>query len=31
MFNAFNGPSTGYVGANYQVVTGTNNIDSWLV
>ncbi|MBK6506329.1 MAG: choice-of-anchor J domain-containing protein [Ignavibacteria bacterium] len=31
VFNAFNGPSTGYVAANYQVVTGTNNIDSWLV
>jgi hypothetical protein len=30
-FNAFNGPTTGYVAANYNVVTGTNNIDSWLV
>jgi len=28
---AFNGPSTGYVMANFNVVTGTNNIDSWLV
>jgi len=31
VFNAFNGPATGYVAANYNVVTGTNNIDSWLV
>jgi hypothetical protein len=31
VFNAFNGPSTGYVAANYQVVGGLNNIDSWLV
>jgi len=30
-FNAFNGPTTGYVAANYNAVTGTNNIDSWLV
>lgn len=28
---AFNGPATGYVSANYNVVTATNNIDSWLV
>jgi len=31
VFPAFNGPPTGYVAANYNVVTGTNNIDSWLV
>ena len=31
VFQAFNGPTSGYVGANYQVATGTNNIDSWLV
>lgn len=31
VFNAYNGPTTGYVGANYQVVSGTNNIQSWLV
>jgi len=31
VFPAFNGPITGYVGANFQVVSGTNNIDSWLV
>jgi hypothetical protein len=31
VFAAFNGPATGYVGANYQVVTNLNNIDSWLV
>lgn len=31
VFAAYNGPSTGYVAANYQVVTGTNDIDSWLV
>ncbi|MFZ1320033.1 MAG: choice-of-anchor J domain-containing protein [Ignavibacteria bacterium] len=31
VFSAFNGPVTGYVGANYQVVGGLNNIDSWMV
>ena len=31
VFNAFNGPATGYVAANYNVVTNANNIDSWLV
>lgn len=31
VFNAYNGPASGYVCANYSVVTGTNNIDSWLV
>jgi hypothetical protein len=31
VFPAFNGPTTGYVAANYNVVQGTNNIDSWLV
>ena len=30
-FPAFNGPSTGYVAANFNVVTSTNNIDSWLI
>ncbi len=30
-FNAYNGPAIGYVAANYNVVTGVNNIDSWLV
>ncbi len=30
-FAAYNGPSTGYVAANFNVVTGTNNIDSWLI
>lgn len=30
-FPAFNGPATGYVAANYNVVTNINNIDSWLV
>lgn len=31
VFPAFNGPATGYVAANFQVVTSVNNIDSWLV
>ncbi|MBV6477992.1 MAG: Ycf48-like protein [Ignavibacteria bacterium] len=31
VFSAYEGPATGYVGCNFQVVTGTNNIDSWLV
>ncbi len=31
VFSAFNGPTSGYVGANFQVVTGLNNIDSWLI
>ena len=31
VFPAYEGPTTGYVAANYNVVTGTNNIDSWLV
>ena len=31
VFNAYNGPASGYVCANYSVVTGTNNIDSWLI
>ncbi|HMR41634.1 MAG TPA: choice-of-anchor J domain-containing protein [Ignavibacteria bacterium] len=30
-FVAYNGPATGYVAANYNVVTSINNIDSWLV
>ena len=31
VFPAYEGPTTGYVAANYNIVTGTNNIDSWLV
>lgn len=31
IFSAFNGPSSGYVAADYKVVSGANNIDSWLV
>ncbi len=31
IFHSFNGQGNGYVAANYNVVTGTNNIDSWLV
>jgi len=31
VFPAYNGPDTGYVAANYNAVTGANNIDSWLV
>jgi len=31
VFLAYNGPDSGYVAANYNVVTGQNNIDSWLV
>lgn len=31
VFPAFNGPATGYTAANYAVVNGTNNIDSWMV
>ncbi|MEO8210439.1 MAG: choice-of-anchor J domain-containing protein [bacterium] len=31
LFPALNGPDSGYVAANYQVVTGLNDIDSWLV
>ena len=30
-FSSYNGPANGFVAANYQVVSGTNNIDSWLV
>jgi hypothetical protein len=30
-FLSFNGPSTGYLAANYQVLSSINNIDSWLV
>ncbi|MGQ9805677.1 MAG: choice-of-anchor J domain-containing protein, partial [Chlorobiales bacterium] len=30
-FTAFNGPANGYVGSNFQSVTGTNDIDNWLV
>ena len=30
-FTAFNGMPASYVAANFEVVTGTNNIDSWLV
>lgn len=31
VFPAFNGPATGYVAANFNAVTSTNNIDNWLV
>jgi photosystem II stability/assembly factor-like uncharacterized protein len=31
VFPAYEGPTTGYVAANFNAVTGTNNIDSWLV
>ena len=31
VFPSFNGPTSGYVAANYNVVTSINNIDSWLV
>jgi len=31
VFSAFNGATNSYVGANFQVVSGVNNIDSWLV
>lgn len=31
VFPAYNGPANGYVGANYNAVTGANNIDNWLV
>lgn len=31
IFSSFNGPANGYVGGIYQVVTGANNIDNWLV
>lgn len=31
VFPAYNGPADGYVAANFNVVTGMNNIDSWLV
>ena len=31
VFPAYEGPTTGFVAANYNVVTGANNIDSWLV
>ena len=31
VFPAFNGPTTGYTAANYNAVTGANNIDTWLI
>ncbi|MBS1516477.1 MAG: choice-of-anchor J domain-containing protein [Bacteroidetes bacterium] len=31
VFNAYNGPATGYVAANYNATTGQNAIDNWLV
>jgi hypothetical protein len=31
VFVAYNGPSNGYVGSNYETVTGANDIDNWLV
>ncbi len=30
-FPSYNGPPTGYVASNFNSVTGTNNIDNWLV
>jgi hypothetical protein len=31
VFNAYEGPTTGYVAANYNNVTGDNTIDLWLI
>jgi len=31
VFNAYNGPTDGYVAANYNAVTGLNDIDNWLI
>lgn len=31
VFNAFNGPATGYVAANFNNTTGANPIDLWLI
>ncbi|MBN2572360.1 MAG: choice-of-anchor J domain-containing protein, partial [Ignavibacteriales bacterium] len=31
VFSAYDGPPTGYVAANYNSVTGANDIDDWLV
>ena len=31
VFTAFNGPDNGYVGSNFNSVTGANTIDNWLV
>jgi Secretion system C-terminal sorting domain len=31
VFPAYNGPSTGYVAANYNTVSGANTIDLWLI
>lgn len=31
VFNAFEGPATGYVAANFNNVTGSNTIDLWLI
>lgn len=31
VFSAYNGPANGYVASFYQIVTGVNNIDNWLV
>jgi len=31
VFDAFEGPTTGYVAANYNNVTGSNTIDLWLI
>nr|HMS33833.1 choice-of-anchor J domain-containing protein [Ignavibacteria bacterium] len=30
-FPSFNGPTTGYLAANYQVISSVNTIDSWLI
>jgi hypothetical protein len=31
VFPAFNGPSSGYVGANFNATTGANKIDVWMI
>lgn len=31
VFPAFNGPTSGYVGANFNATTGANNIDVWMI
>ncbi len=31
VFNAYNGPTTGYVGANFNATTGVGQIDVWMV
>jgi hypothetical protein len=31
VFNSFNGPSSGYLASNYQVISNANNLDNWLI